>query len=347
MNGPGKITQKDIARELGVSVSLVSRVLSGQGKKIGISSEMIKAVEELARENHYVPAAAALALNGKKTRTIGIVVYDFHDPFFSEVIAALQKIAHEFDYSLLLVGFVNRNPQDSDLAPLYKHFVDSIIVLGSYGDLDWLDNFKGTPIVRIGKGEDPRITFAVNVDETDAALQIVRHLKSLGRRKFCYVARNISVHEARRKATMEAAAAEGCEVIQVEKKGDTDFDVACAAADSIAASGDADAFVCSTDVAAMGVIKRLSELGKKVPEDFAVVGFDDISSASFYIPSITTLRQPVDQFVASAMRFLTKGGRERTVSHKGQLIVRASTTAAAANILTPRNPPSQTKHGLI
>ncbi len=321
----GKTTQKDIAKRLGVSVSLVSRVLSGQGEKVGISQAKIKAVMDAARECDYVPLSAALALKGKKTRTLGVVVYDFHDPFFGKLIAELQTYAHTRDYSLILVGFVNRVPEAADLAPLFKHFVDGIIILGSFGDLNWLDKFKNIPIMRIGRGEDSRISFSVGVDENDAARQIVAHLKSRGKSRFRYVARDMSVHELRWKAAEAAAMDAGCSITRFERKSfENDF-LAGLAAGSDPYADEADAFICSTDVAAMGVIKSLIDAGRKVPGDVAVVGFDDISAAEYFIPSITSIRQPVGLFAKRVVDFVadkTEGGE---FYEKASLVVREST----------------------
>jgi LacI family transcriptional regulator len=148
-----KVTQKDIAAKLGVSTSLVSRVLSGQAHKIGVHPNKIDEILRVAKEMNYVPSPAALALRGKKSNTVGIVAYDFHSPYFSLLISELQELAHAKNYSLLLVGFLNRKPNEADLLPLYKHSVDGIIILGSFGDLSWTDSFKDIPIVRIGHGE--------------------------------------------------------------------------------------------------------------------------------------------------------------------------------------------------
>ena len=88
------VYQKQIAEKLGVSIALVSRVLSGKAEEIGIAPETIKRVIKTAEEMDYVPNAAALALKGKATRTIGVVVYDFKDPFFGAIIEQLQTQAH-------------------------------------------------------------------------------------------------------------------------------------------------------------------------------------------------------------------------------------------------------------
>ena len=326
MESFAKPTQKDIAKKLGVSVSLVSRVLSGQGEKVGISQARIKAVMDAARECDYVPLSAALALKGKKTRTLGVVVYDFHDPFFGKLIAELQTYAHTRDYSLVVVGFVNRVPEASDLAPLFKHFVDGIIILGSFGDLNWLDKFRNIPIMRVGRGEDSRISFSVGVDESDAARQIVEHLKGIGKRHFRYVARDMSVHELRWKAAEAAAKEAGCSMTRFERKSfENDFLAGVAAGAEDFSADEVDAFICSTDVAAMGVIKSLVASGKKIPEDVAVVGFDDIASAEYFIPSITSVRQPVELFAKRVIDFVSDKTKPGEFCEKATLVVREST----------------------
>lgn len=171
-----KVTQRDIAKRIGVSTSLVSRVLSGQAHKIGVHPKKIEDIIKVAKEMNYVPSPAALILKGKKSRTVGIVAYDFYDPYFSFVISELQELSHTNNYSLLLVGFLNRKPCESDLLPLYKHSVDGIIVLGSYGDLSWTEAFKDVPIARIGHGSHPNLTLSISIDENDAMRKIFTHL---------------------------------------------------------------------------------------------------------------------------------------------------------------------------
>ena len=89
------VSQKQIAERLGVSIALVSRVLSGKARAVGIADATIERVLVTAEEMGYVPSAAALTLKGKSSRTIGVVVYDFRDPFFGVIIEKLQERAHE------------------------------------------------------------------------------------------------------------------------------------------------------------------------------------------------------------------------------------------------------------
>lgn len=135
-------TQKVIAKKLGLSISLVSRVLSGSSREIGISPATEQKVRRLAKELGYSPNAAARSLRGKSTHTIGVVVYDFSDPFFGDTIALLQELAHRRSYSLILSGFLNRKPDKTDLLALQKYHLDGIVIVGSGGGHDWLEDFK-------------------------------------------------------------------------------------------------------------------------------------------------------------------------------------------------------------
>ena len=105
------VSQKQVAERVGVSIALVSRVLSGKARDVGIAQSTIERVMQVATEMGYVPNAAALTLKGKATRTIGVVVYDFKDPFFGAIIEELQAQAHEHGYSLVLAGFKKRVPK--------------------------------------------------------------------------------------------------------------------------------------------------------------------------------------------------------------------------------------------
>ena len=208
-----KVTQKDIATKLGVSTSLVSRVLSGQAHKIGVHQSKIDEIMRVAKELNYVPSPAALALRGKKSNTIGVISYDFRTPFFSELIAEIQELTHDKDYSLLLVGFLNRHPTFSDLLPLYKHFVDGIIILGSFGDLSWTDAFGETPIARIGHGEHKNLTLSVSIDEYDASHKIFGYISgNLKKTRVTYAMRDLPAHVLRRDVILEVAKNYGCTV---------------------------------------------------------------------------------------------------------------------------------------
>ena len=325
-----KVTQKDIAQKMGVSTSLVSRVLSGQAYKIGVNQQKIDAIMRAAREMNYVPSSAALVLKGKKTRTLGLVVYDFYDPYFSTLIYELQEQAHIHGYSTLLVGFLNRRAKHSDLLPLLKHSVDGIIVLGSFGDLSWTDAFSNIPILRIGHGEHKNISFSVSVDEGDAMGKILSHLKrDVGAENAVYVSTGENTHVARRKA-FEAVAGEMSMKFSnliVGTEGNS-FKAGCLAAREMLKNGAKSlpqSIVAANDTIAMGLIKQFIESGVSVPGDVVIAGFDDIPMAANYIPSITSFRQPVKIFAQKCYERMADESLPSRNELEGELIVRKST----------------------
>ncbi len=325
-----KITQKDIATKLGVSTSLVSRVLSGQAHKIGVHPKKIEEILRVAKEMNYVPSPAALALRGKKSNTVGIVAYDFHSPYFSLIISELQELAHTKNYSLLLVGFLNRKPNEADLLPLYKHSVDGIIILGSYGDLSWTSSFKDIPIARIGHGEHTNLKLSVSVDEYDAMQKIFRYIsKDLKKKSVAFASRDLPAHKLRCQYAQKVAEATKCKLdILPIPHSDKDFSSGSNIAKELLQSGKKlpDVIVCATDMIAMGIIKKFSENDIRVPEDISIIGFDDIPEASNYIPSITSLRQPIEKYAKLCFNVVI-GEENPPVSVRsleGELMIRKS-----------------------
>ncbi len=325
-----KVTQRDIAKRIGVSTSLVSRVLSGQAHKIGVHPKKIEEIIKVAKEMNYVPSPAALILKGKKSRTVGIVAYDFNDPYFSFLISELQELSHAHNYSLLLVGFQNRKPRESDLLPLYKHSVDGIIVLGSYGDLSWTESFKDIPIARIGHGSHPNLTLSIGIDENDAMRKIFTHLaKDLGLKRIAFAAREIPAHHLRCAAAEEVVKDFDCTFESLAPSSDhNDFKVGQEIGRDLLKNGKEnlpDAIICATDTIAMGLIKKFYESGVRVPEDVAITGFDDIPSAANYIPSVTSFRQPVKLFAKNCFSSVIENAEPKIIHAEGELIIRKST----------------------
>ena len=326
-----KITQKDIAARLGVSTSLVSRVLSGQAHKIGVHPDKIEEIMRVAKEMNYVPSPAALALRGKKSNTVGIVAYDFYSPYFSLLISELQELSHTKNYSLLLVGFLNRKPEESDLLPLYKHSVDGIIILGSYGDLSWTDAFGETPIARIGHGEHKNLKLSVSVDEDDAMRKIFRYItKALKKKSAAFAMSHLPAHAERCEFARKAAENFGCELeVLPAPTLEKDFDCGSDIARQLLKTRKKlpQVIVCATDMIAMGIIKKFSENDVRVPEDVAIIGFDDIPEASNYIPSITSFRQPIAAYAKECFNAIINERYPKTPAKllEGELLIRRST----------------------
>jgi LacI family transcriptional regulator len=317
------VSQKQIAEKLGVSIALVSRVLSGKAHQIGIAPDTIERVLKTAKEMAYVPSAAALILKGKSARTIGVAVYDFNDPFFGALIKEIQAQAREHDYSLVLTGFLNRVPVAQDLQSLHKHAIDGLIVIGTEMEAAWLEPFRDLPIARIGHGSPSEHSVRVATDETAAARLLVDHLQGAGRTRLVYLQAALPAHEIRAKHIEQAAQAVGINYT-TERSSERDaFAAGKQGAQAIIEAGtDVDALVCATDLVAIGALHALHNAGISVPGKIAVTGFDDSPAAERFIPPITTIRQPIKKMVRKAFESCTGAVTTQEIQLPGELIVR-------------------------
>ena len=312
------VSQKQIAEKLGVSIALVSRVLSGKAAEIGIAEETIQRVIDAAQQMGYVPSAAALALKGKSTRTLGVVVYDFKDPFFGAMVEQLQIQAHRHDYSLMLAGFLQRTPDEQDLQPLHKHALDGLIVIGTDLDARWLTTFPDLPAIRIGHGAPDEQSVRVAVDEERSAELLVRHLVQQGHKHLCYICASLPAHRLRCDAVARVAHQAGVSFDFIETDVLDSFRAGMDAAAEL--SSQTDALLCATDQVAMGALQVLHSRKQNI----AVTGYDDIEAARQFIPAITTIRQPIADMTAAAIEAVAlKSGPGKRV-FAPELIVRES-----------------------
>jgi DNA-binding LacI/PurR family transcriptional regulator len=293
-----RVTQKTIAASLGVSVSLVSRVLSGTATEIGIPPATIEQVKRRAAELGYVPNVAAQALKGKPSRFIGVVVYDFKDPFFAELVATIQEKFHRIGYSTLLVGFTDRQIDERDLSPLKQHNLDAIIVLGSDLSGAFQKEIKDTPIFRIGHAIESEDSISFYPDENEFAHQLSLLLQSYSAHEVAILQSDLPNHDIRRNAI--ASALEGAAIRftihPLEQR--PYFEAGYHWIQRILKEGKLpDAIACTTDQLALGVTKALLENEIDIPGDVRVTGFDDIPMAGQFHPGLTTFRQPVGAII--------------------------------------------------
>jgi LacI family transcriptional regulator len=190
------ITQKEIASQLGVSPSLVSRVLTGTASDIGVSGVTIQRIREVAARLNYRPSAAALTLRGRPTKTLGVIVRDFEDPFFGHMIGELHRLGWTNEYSLVLTGCSISDDRQVDLAPLLKYHLDGLIVMGSDFEPGGLEAFqdKQVPMVRIGTGRHREGALNIAMDQESGLDQIIVYLQRLGHRDIGYIGNDTAAH---------------------------------------------------------------------------------------------------------------------------------------------------------
>ncbi len=332
------ITQKDIAWKLGVSAALVSRVLSGKGDTIGASRETAKSIMETASKMGYVPNANARSLKGAPTRTLGVVVYDFEDPFLGTITGALHHLAHQHDYTLVLVGFEQRRPDALALRPLVKHGMDGLILVGSSSEDDGMEVFRSRniPVARIGMA--PPSPFArVTVDNADGIGQLLAHLARCGCPSAGFIGDSHPAHQERLRNFREACRNQAIhtqpewQIIREEPPISAGYNGVLDLL-GLNRSSLPRALVAASDTLAVGALRALQEKNVAVPGRMALTGFDGIPITGMLSPSLTTLHQPVEAMATTAFEWVLdaqsnppSGDQAPLILLKGTLLEREST----------------------
>ena len=324
-----RVRQKDIAQRLGLSTSLVSRVLAGTARSIGVRDDTIEQVTRTARKLGYVPSAAARQLRGASAGIVGVVAADLQDPFFGPAVAEIIRQSHRAGYALSLVGFDQRDTGTPDLGLMLQQELSGLVIVGS-GPLPWVAPFvaRGVPVARIGSGPAPRGVRSFGLDEGRAAAAIVDHLAALGHRRAGIAGADLEVHRDRCALLARtfaragfAAPATALGPAPVLEAGEP----ACRELLARAGTKRPTAIVCSSDAVALGVLRHLSDAGLRVPQQVSVTGFDDQTIARLASPPLTTIRQPLPDLVREALRHIADPRSAAPAPLQGLLVPRAST----------------------
>ncbi|MFK7801588.1 MAG: LacI family DNA-binding transcriptional regulator, partial [Anaerolineae bacterium] len=286
------ISIKDIAKEAGVAPSTVSRALKNHPR---ISEVMQLKIQALAVEMGYIPSESARHLAGKQSRTIGVAIPDFTDPFYMNILSGIEEVAIAHQHELFVGSFNQDVDRDRKLFDAFdQKRLAGFVVAGSLVDDAYLDRESGTiPAVLINHYEYP---FSVAIDQMRGVEMGVNHLISLGHRKIAYVAlgTQTSSDSLRYQGYINALESAGFPHNPAwVVSGDGGIAGGLTAADVLMNLADPPtAIMCYNDRTAIGVINGLHQQAISVPNDVSVVGFDDLEIAAYFLPSLTTIQQP-------------------------------------------------------
>lgn len=322
-------TQKDIARELGVSVSLVSRALSGKARAIGVPAETVARIRKTAGQLGYIPDATAQALQGARAMIIGGVIFDFEDPFVGPVVGELQRLAQASGYAMMLTG--------PEVETLVRYRLDGVVVVGSGEPGSWLDLLarRKVPMVRIGSGDVPDACGRVQVDHQAGVRALLGHLVDRGCRRIGFIGGHAAAHRERFQIFREQCAAHGVET-RPDWWGISERPVSQAGQDAalrlLDQTGDQlpEAVMASSDAVAVGAYPVFAEAGIGLGSSLSLTGYDGLPLGELVTPSLTTVRQPVHDMVAAGFGWLRQAmesppAPEQTVVLPPELIIRRST----------------------
>ena len=326
-------TIRDVARRAQVSVASVSRVLN---RLENVSEETRARVADAVRELGYVPHAGARSLSLARTNAIGVVLPDFHGEFFSEIVRGMDREASRRGYMLLLSNVHAGSEHSSNAMRAMRGRVDGLIVLAPHLSEEELADAlpAGTPAVLIntrnGAGGHP----AVRLDNAAGARAVAEHLVAIGRKRIVHIAGAAGNIEAQERADAFRSALEGQNGVSVALvQGDFSEQSGEAAIEALLQSGqEFDAVFAANDMMAIGVLQALRQAGIRVPEDVAVVGFDDVPLARHL--GLTTVRVRIAELGERALNRLVSmlSGEEDTDGqelHMPELVIRSTTDPKA------------------
>ncbi|MEG9437625.1 LacI family DNA-binding transcriptional regulator [Edaphobacter sp. HDX4] len=323
-----------LAEYLGLSPSTISFVLNNTpGRSI---PETTRArVREAAEKFNYRPSMIARTLQGKRMQTIGILLPELGEGYHSQVLSGVGDLLMRKDYFYFTVHHRHRKELlDAYPSLLRSRGVDGIVAIDSH-----LGEPPPLPTITVaGHTTMPGVS-NVLLDEEHAARLSLSHLRDLGHKKIAFMHGQpfSSDADTRWLASLKAAREFGIEIheelmIYLSKDSHSP-EISYPGIRKLIKSGHPfTAVLCFNDVAAMGTIRALHEAGLRVPDDVSVLGFDDIQSAAYQVPSLTTIRQPLQRMGNTAAQMLLKklagDSIPESIVVEPELVVRESTAPA-------------------
>jgi DNA-binding LacI/PurR family transcriptional regulator len=302
-NGTDKMVAKRVAEDLGVSISTVSRAFSPTAVIARGTRERVLA---RAKELGYQPNPFAQSLITQRSRIAGIIVSDITNPFYPEVLTGMTEALQNEGLNVMLFAGTSARGAD-DMVPLALRYRPDVIVvmaatISSRAAVEAAE--AGTRVIFFNRYVPGVAALSVTCDNVLGGRQVADHLIDLGHRRLAFVAGLLDATTSveRWRGFAERCAERGLPTPLKEEAGVFTHDTGYAAALRLLSLKDRpDAIFCANDILALGALDAMASLGLKAPGDLSVVGFDDISMATWPSYSLTTYRQPVRRMIAATM----------------------------------------------
>ncbi|WP_281944235.1 MULTISPECIES: catabolite control protein A [Paenibacillus] len=305
------VTIYDVAREAGVSMATVSRVVNNNPNvKPQTRKKVFEAIERLG----YRPNAVARGLASKKTTTVGVVIPDISNSIFSEVARGIEDIANMYHYNIILSNADKKKEKEIRVInTLLEKQVDGLLFMGGAITEEHIQAFKtsSVPVVLCATADEQRTIPSVDIDHEKAAFDAVNVLLENGHRDIAMIsgtlqdpANGYARYQGYKKALEAANIPVREELVRI---GNYRYESGLEVTKYfLELDNRPTAIFAATDEMAIGAIHTLQDNGLKVPEDMSVISVDNIRMASMVRPLLTTVAQPMYDIGAVAMRLLTK-----------------------------------------
>ncbi len=305
------ITIYDVAREAGVSMATVSRVVNGNPNvKPTTRKKVLAAIERLG----YRPNAVARGLASKKTTTVGVIIPDISSMFFAELARGIEDIATMYKYNIILCNSDQRLEKELQLInTLLEKQVDGLLFMGAKIKEDHLQSLTtaSVPVVLAATRDPDNVLPSVTIDHFQAAYDAVQALIRRGHKRIAMITGpltdplgGIMRYEGYKQALIDAGLSPDESLVA---NGDYRYESGLRKMNEfLRLNARPTAVFAASDEMAIGAIHAVQDAGMSVPDEMEVIGFDNVRLAEMVRPRLTTVVQPMYDIGAVAMRLLTK-----------------------------------------
>ena len=303
-------TIEDVAKRAKVSVTTVSRVLNGHDEKYmrpETRDRVLKAIKQLT----FTPVRAAQRLRQRYAQIIGVVLPDLSNPYFSELLRGIQKVAYQEHYSVIIADTNNSVKREKESLKIFiAERVDGVLLVPAAMRNDAVEHFlrQEIPLIIVGRSLTNVKIPSVKADNFKAGYILTEHLLKLGYPKIGFVKGPIEVSTAKERFQgFQEAITDHGRVVDANSiiQGDFTFDGGYQAMMQLLSKGNVpDAIISANELAAIGVIMAAEASGLTVPRDIGVAGFDYLPNTLFAKPALTTVYIPSQEMGEVAANIL-------------------------------------------
>lgn len=299
-----RITVKDLARDLGMSVSTVSRAFYPDAI---IAAETRKVVLDRANEIGYRPNPFAQSLITKKTQIVGMVVSDLTNPFYPEVMTKMTTLLQQSGMNVMLAAAEQSDRIDEAVELLLTYQPDLMIVLATNLQSHAREKCEaaGAPVIFFNRLSADGLGFGVSCDNVAGGRLAADYLVERGHRDLVYVSAfpGASTNVERQRGFCERAVELGLDAPQIVEAGRFSYEAGYSSGLALRnLPRRPDGAFCANDIVAIGFIEGVQEgLGLSVPDDLSVIGYDNIAMAGWPSHRLTTVAQPIEEMMATTV----------------------------------------------
>lgn len=322
---------KEIAKLAGVSIATVSKVING--KDGSISEATRKKILKIVEEQNYIPNQVAKGLKVKQTNTIGLIIPDVMNLFFSELAKGVEDAADKLGYSVVLCNTNNDLEKEKHYLRMLKgRMIDGVIMSAVESTHSTIENYN-QPLVLIDRDINTKQKVGrIKIDNEKGVFDSTNYLIQKGCKNIAFISskRVNSIANDRFKGYIKCL--EDNNICVNEDNiylDDFSVDTGYKGIKEILNTQKIDGVVCGNDLIGIGVVKGVKETSLKIPQDIKIIGFDDIFISSYMDPPLTTIKQPIYEIGRESVDLLVKLIEKKNTDYlrilNHELIIREST----------------------